>query len=70
MWNGLKLSTVNLVIVRGFVEGANRDIEDIPFSWMEENCTSKWSEGLRFVQVRKKQCTLSWFKMLAVRSYL
>ena len=20
---------------------------------MEENCTSKWSEGLRFVQVRK-----------------
>ena len=55
MWNGLKIvhSKPRHSQSQGSVEPANRDIEDILFSWIEENCTSKWSEGLRFVQVRK-----------------
>ena len=55
MWNGLKIvhGKPRHSQSQSSVERANRDIEDILFSWMEENCTSKWSEGLRFVQVRK-----------------
>ena len=49
---------------QGSVERANRDIEDILFSWMEENCTSKWSEGLRFVQVRKNNALRHGLKCL------
>ena len=54
-WNGLKIvrGKPRHSQSQGSVERANRDIEDILFSWKEENCTSKWSEGLRFVQVRK-----------------
>ena len=52
MWNGLKIvhGKPRHSQSQGSVE---RDIEDILFSWMEENCTSKWSKGLRFVQVWK-----------------
>ena len=55
MWNGLKIvhGKPHHSQSQGSVERTNRDIEDILFSLMEENCTSKWSGGLRFVQVRK-----------------
>ena len=55
MWNGLKIvhGKPRHSQSQGSVERVNRDIEDILFSWMEENCNSKWSEGLCFVQVRK-----------------
>ena len=55
MWNGLKIVHGKPCHSDspGSVERANHDIEDILFSWMEENCNSKWSEGLRFGQVRK-----------------
>ena len=55
MWNDLKIvhGKPRHSQSQGSVERANRHIEYILFSWMEENCTSKWSEGLRFVQVRK-----------------
>ena len=55
MWNGLKIvhGKPHHSQSQGSVERVNRDIEDILFSWMEENCTSKWSEGFCFVQVRK-----------------
>ena len=55
MWNDLKNvhSKSRHSQSQGSVERANRDIENILFSWMEENCTSKWSEGSSFVQVRK-----------------
>ena len=49
----LRIPLLLNLLSQGSVERANRDIEDILFSWMEENCTSKWSEGLRFVKVRK-----------------
>ena len=55
MWNGLKIvhGKTRHSQSQNSVERANRDIEDILFSLMDKNCTSKWSERLRFVQVRK-----------------
>lgn len=37
----------------GSVERANKDVEDILACWMRDNDSSKWSEGLRFVQYQK-----------------
>ncbi|XP_045135274.1 SCAN domain-containing protein 3-like [Portunus trituberculatus] len=34
----------------GSVERANQDIENMLSGWMKDNNTTKWSEGLRFVQ--------------------
>lgn len=36
---------------QGLVERANQDIRNMLSSWLESNQTSKWSEGLRFVQL-------------------
>lgn len=38
---------------QGSVERCNQDIERMLFSWMTDNETSKWSEGLNFVQFSK-----------------
>lgn len=38
---------------QGLVERANRDIEDMLICWLKDNQTTKWSEGLRFVQYMK-----------------
>lgn len=38
---------------QGSVERANQDIENMLRSWMVDNNTQKWSEGLRFVQLMK-----------------
>jgi hypothetical protein len=35
---------------QGSVEQANQDVENMLATWMETNNTTKWSEGLRFVQ--------------------
>lgn len=40
---------------QGSVERANQDIENMLSSWLESNHTSKWSEGLRFVQLMKNR---------------
>ncbi len=40
---------------QGSVERANQDIENMLSSWLENNHTSKWSEGLRFVQLMKNR---------------
>ncbi|XP_022920999.1 KRAB-A domain-containing protein 2-like [Onthophagus taurus] len=40
---------------QGSVERANQDIEKMVFTWLETNKTTKWSEGLRFVQFMKNR---------------
>ncbi|XP_063909909.1 KRAB-A domain-containing protein 2-like [Zophobas morio] len=41
---------------QGSVERANQDIENKLASWMKDNNTTKWSEGLRFIQFSKNRC--------------
>jgi len=36
---------------KGSVERANQDIENMIITWMKDNYTTKWSEGLRFIQI-------------------
>jgi hypothetical protein len=40
---------------QGSVERANADIKSIIISWTHENNNTQWSEGLRFVQFKKKR---------------
>ncbi|CAG4946502.1 unnamed protein product [Parnassius apollo] len=40
---------------QGSVEKANQDIEKIICAWLESNKTTKWSEGLRFIQFMKNR---------------
>jgi hypothetical protein len=40
---------------QGSVERANRDIEEMLSGWLKDNETTKWSEGLRFVQFMKNR---------------
>ena len=39
----------------GNVERANRDVEDMLFTWRSENKTKTWSHGLSFVQFMKNR---------------
>ncbi|CAH0562960.1 unnamed protein product [Brassicogethes aeneus] len=41
---------------QGSVERANQDIENKLASWMKDNNSTKWSEGLGFVQFYKNRC--------------
>ncbi|XP_072945366.1 KRAB-A domain-containing protein 2-like [Epargyreus clarus] len=38
---------------QGSVERANQHVQQILFAWMEDNKTNRWSEGLRFCQLKK-----------------
>ncbi|XP_063411146.1 KRAB-A domain-containing protein 2-like [Mytilus trossulus] len=40
---------------QGAVERANADIKEMLISWMNDNDTRQWSEGLRFVQFQKNR---------------
>ncbi|CAG4949101.1 unnamed protein product [Parnassius apollo] len=40
---------------QGSVKRSNRDIEKILCTWLESNKTTKWSEGLRFIQFMKNR---------------
>lgn len=40
---------------QGSIERANQDVRDILITWMQETQSSKWSEGLRFVQLKKNR---------------
>jgi len=40
---------------QGSVERANQDIQNMLMTWMRDNNTSKWSEGLRFIQLMKNR---------------
>ncbi|KMQ82993.1 krab-a domain-containing protein 2-like protein [Lasius niger] len=47
---------------QGSVERANRDIENMLASWMKDNNTTKWSNGVRFVQFMKNRALHSGIK--------
>eukprot|EP00102_Acyrthosiphon_pisum_P023247 XP_016660457.1 PREDICTED: KRAB-A domain-containing protein 2-like [Acyrthosiphon pisum] len=47
---------------QGSVERANQDIENILTTWMQDNNTNKWSEGLSFVQFMKNSAYHSGIK--------
>ncbi|XP_031332774.1 KRAB-A domain-containing protein 2-like [Photinus pyralis] len=47
---------------QGSVERANQDIENMLASWMADNKTTKWSEGLRYVQFMKNRAFHSGIK--------
>jgi Integrase zinc binding domain len=40
---------------QGSVERANQDIENMLTTWMQDNKTSSWKKGLRFVQLMKNK---------------
>lgn len=40
---------------QGSVERANQDVENILATWLQDNKTKKWSEGLKFVQFMKNR---------------
>ena len=40
---------------QGSVERANQDIENMLSTWMTDNQTNKWSDGLRFIQFMKNK---------------
>lgn len=47
---------------QGSVERANQDIENMLFTWLKDNNTTKWSVGLRFVQFMKNRAFHSGIK--------
>lgn len=40
---------------QGSVERANQDVRDILVSWMADNKSTNWANGLRFVQLKKNR---------------
>ena len=53
MWDGAKIvhGKPRHSQSQGSVERANQDVEKMIATWMEQNETTNWSEGLRFIQV-------------------
>ncbi|XP_050063208.1 uncharacterized protein LOC126552529 [Aphis gossypii] len=47
---------------QGSVERANQDIENMLTIWMQEQNTSQWSQGLRFIQLMKNRAYHSGIK--------
>jgi len=47
---------------QGSVERANQDIENILATWLQDNRTKKWGEGLKFVQFMKNRSLHSGIK--------
>ena len=57
MWNDIKIvhGKPTHSESQGSVERVNQDIQNMLTTWMETNNTTKWSEGLRFVQTMKNR---------------
>jgi hypothetical protein len=57
MWNDIKIVHGKLrhSESQGSIEQAKQDVESMLETWMETNNTTKWSEGLRFLQVMKSR---------------
>ncbi|XP_074032143.1 KRAB-A domain-containing protein 2-like [Leptinotarsa decemlineata] len=47
---------------QGSVERANQDLENMISSWLKDNNSTKWSEGLRYVQFMKNRAFHSGIK--------
>lgn len=57
MWTGLKLvhRKPRHSQSQGSVERSNQDVRDMLVTWLADQHTTKWSEGLRFVQSNKNR---------------
>ena len=55
MWDGLKIFHGRPRHSQGPAERANDDVENMLSTWMESNSTTKWADGLSFVQVMKNK---------------
>lgn len=57
MWKGLKIvhGKPRHSQSQGSVEKANQDVQNMLMSWMEQEGSTHWSEGLKFVQFSKNQ---------------
>ncbi|GFY06886.1 KRAB-A domain-containing protein 2 [Trichonephila clavipes] len=55
---------------QGSVERANQDIENILCTWMQDNKSDRWSEGLRFVQFMKNRAHHSGIKRTPYKALL
>ena len=57
MWNDIKIvhGKPRHSESQGSVERANQDVENMLVTWIETNNTTKWSEGLQFVQAMKNR---------------
>jgi len=47
---------------QGSVEKSNQDVRDTLVTWLCENNTKTWSEGLRFIQSKKNRALHSGIK--------
>lgn len=56
MWPGMKLvhGIPRHSQSQGFVERSNQDLRDMLVTWMSDNESKQWSQGLRFIQSKKK----------------
>ena len=59
LWDGLKIvhGKPRHSQSQGSVERANRDIENMPMTWLQSNSTTHWVDGLRFIQVMKNRAS-------------
>jgi hypothetical protein len=57
MWSGMKFvhGKPRHSQSQGSVERSNQDVRDILVAWLSDNNTKTWSEGLRFIQIKKNQ---------------
>lgn len=68
MWLELKLVNGKPKHCQDSVDRTNQDIETMLTSWMLENKTSKWSNGLKFVQFMKNRAFHSEMKQSPYRA--
>jgi len=64
MWPGMKLvhGKRRHSQSQGPVERSNQDVRDMLVTWMSDNNTKTWSEGLRFIQSKKHRALHSVIK--------
>ncbi|XP_026467840.1 KRAB-A domain-containing protein 2-like [Ctenocephalides felis] len=57
MWDGMKIihGKPRHSQSQGSVERANQDVQDMLTTWLITNQTTKWSEGLKYVQLMKNR---------------
>jgi len=53
--DGFKNSSRDTLKAKGSVERANQDVKNMLATWLQDNKTKKWRNGLRFVQLMKNR---------------
>ncbi|CAG5037651.1 unnamed protein product [Parnassius apollo] len=69
-WSGLKMvhGKPRHSQSQGSVGRANQDIQNILMTWMSDEKSSKWSEGLKFVQLKKNSAYHDGIKRTAYKA--